>query len=141
MCQLKNKFYRYATPAVEQQLSQQLGLPWHKPMQDWDLTCANSHRIHEFLAYYQHSTCSDDERFALMQLIMASFDDFLEEYERMDVSLWDVASSLLHQSCNLHITTIYHWALPWHKNNTDRHYKLTPYIRPIWDAVKHPYLS
>ncbi|WP_422004857.1 hypothetical protein [Roseivirga pacifica] len=77
--ELKEEFLRYATRDAQRKLSKRLGFHWYENTQDWDLIESDSARIREFLQIYKDDDLSDDEKFALMQLIICSFDDLVEE--------------------------------------------------------------
>lgn len=79
--------YYMASGRAEKKLSESLGLTWDKSIQDWDLVNSNPERIDDFLKAYQELD-DDDEKFVLMQLIVASFDDFQSD-KNFDFKLWN----------------------------------------------------
>ncbi len=105
-------------------------------MQDWDLICSDNGRIKEFLSFYKTEDLNDDEKFALMTLIIASFDDLAEAGEPLDTNnLWHDCQYILTDECRLHIRTIHYWSLFEEKHATN-YFALIEYIRPIRDKVK-----
>jgi len=52
-------------------------LPTSGKEQDWDIELADAIRLDEFLNVLDHQHLSDDQKHALMALIIASYDDFL----------------------------------------------------------------
>jgi len=66
---------RHPTGAAINRLSADLGLA--EVRQDWEIEAADSRRVIEFLDYYDTRQLNDDERFTLMSLIIASFDERL----------------------------------------------------------------
>lgn len=101
-------------------------------MQDWEIQCADAHRIAEFLDLYERgSLSSDDHRFALMSLIVASFDDWISDGGTDDQLLQRVRRCLV-ADFSLHEATIYYWCL-W---DVEKVFPTTPFMREIWRQCK-----
>jgi hypothetical protein len=132
---LKPAFIRCASAETEKSLSDRIGLPWFEGMQDWDLTAANARRVSEFLKIYESGELNDEERFALMQLIVASLDDLVEgtnDFAKNDN--WIKCKGILMKEFRLHVTTIHYWCIV--DNNVDEGFPITKYIRPLWEEIK-----
>ncbi|WP_422858146.1 hypothetical protein ACOKFD_11980 [Flagellimonas sp. S174] len=127
------EYYR-ASSRAEKKLSDSLGLIWDKSIQDWDLVNSNQNRIDDFLRAYQELD-DDDEKFVLMQLIVASFDDFQSE-ENFDFKLWNECSIVLEKEHSTHIHTISYWSL---KENESDHFFLSPFMEVIFRKVIYHY--
>jgi len=97
--------------------------------QDWELECADLNRIGEFLDLYEDQGLNDDERFALMALIVASFDDYLST-NRNDVALASRIRRHLTTHFELHKSTIHYWSLPG-ESKPETLFSITPFIRQI----------
>ncbi|WP_308920697.1 hypothetical protein [Janthinobacterium sp. J1-1] len=69
------KLQRYPTRAAERYLSERFGLSWDDTMQDWEITSANADLLPGFLTALSEPSLSDDERFTLMSLTIASVDE------------------------------------------------------------------
>jgi hypothetical protein len=121
---------RWVTRESRARLSSLLGLVEDPFMQDWELECANPQRIEEFLDLYERGSLSDDDRFALMALIVASFDDWLSEAGADEAVLLRVRRNLS-ANFSLHEATIHHWCL-WNEPNTGNVFRATPFMREIW---------
>ena len=77
--------------------------------EDWDLTFADPDRLAEFCDLYEHSPLNANEKAALMQLIVASYDRYLDKAPYPDefearISKW------LKQEFDLHKDTIIYWS-------------------------------
>src|SRR5690242_17845735 len=101
---------RWVTGDSASRLSSVLGLPFHPDMQDWEHQCADTHRLGEFLDLYEGGGLSDDDRFALMALIVSSFDDWLQAGGADDVLIQRVRRHLV-GDFGLHERTIHYWSL------------------------------
>jgi len=137
--ELKPAYTRYATAETERSLSERISLPWFEGMQDWDLIAADSGRVSEFLKIYQNGDLNDDERFALMQLIVASLDDSIDEsndFEQNDS--WIKCKTILTNEFWLHISTIHYWSLL--EKDVNEGFPITRHIRPIWEDLKSHFL-
>ena len=138
--ELRDEFIRYAPIEAQKKLSERLGFQWYEDAQDWDLTESDSGRIREFLQIYKSDDLSDDEKFALMELIISSFDDLLEEVGNINrESIWTDCKHILINECWLHITTIHYWS-SLEDENPKNGFRLTEFIRPIWDGIKTKFI-
>jgi hypothetical protein len=87
--------------------------------EDWDLIFADSNRVSEFCDFYENKSLNADEKIALMELIVASYDDYLSEAKDLKDSLEERISNLLEQDFELHKNTIIYWsALQSHDPNS-----------------------
>ena len=78
--------------------------------EDWDLIYADSHRVEEFCDVYEHSSFSESEKFALMELIVASYDRHLWDVQHEDLTLESRIERLLDLDFELHLQTIEYWS-------------------------------
>jgi hypothetical protein len=70
----------YLTKEAIENLNKKLNLPILTPYsQDWEYEQADSSRVQEFMTYYENSVLTNNEKFALMALIVSSYDDYLSE--------------------------------------------------------------
>jgi hypothetical protein len=75
---------------------------------DWDIELANADRIHEFLEVYESVQLPPDDRFALMAILLASVDRYLEGDATPPVE-WQQIASILVKESGLHDRTIQYW--------------------------------
>jgi len=107
-----------------------LRLPSDPNRQDWEHECADPARLGEFLDLYERGDLSDDDRFALMALIVSSFDDWLLAGGTDDAVLQRVRGHLV-ADLSLHEHTIHYWCLL-EESDLDNVFHATPFMREIW---------
>jgi hypothetical protein len=100
---------RFVTAAAREHLSQLLNLP--STGQDWEIEHADPSRLGEFLSVYEQQPLDDDHRFALMELVIASYDELLSQGQSNDEA-WERIRRHLCERFALHEYTIQHWSLP-----------------------------
>lgn len=123
---------RFPTRAAIDRLSADLGLTYRG--QDWELLAADSRRVIEFLDYYDTRQLNDDERFTLMSLIIASFDDCLSAGQE-DV-LQDRIVARLTARFDVLNYLVQYWALPDEPDEgaADGVFHFTPIARNIMQS-------
>lgn len=117
---------------VIEELSEKLLLPFTGIEQDWELEMANLERIDEFLNFYEKSVLSTDEKIALMCLILASYDDLLNEKKLEVDNRWNEIKELLELDRVLFIELLDCWALN-DELGKENIFKITPLVRSIGD--------
>jgi hypothetical protein len=128
---------RWMTADSISKLTSLLGLPSHPHMQDWELECADARRLCEFLDLYERDNLNDDDRFALMKLIVASLDECVGD-SRADKVMLQRIRRHLSASFSLHEVTIHYWCLwDWDKSDPDNVFAATPFMREIWKQHIH----
>jgi SAM-dependent methyltransferase len=75
-----------------------------------------------------------DDRFFLMALVVASFDDAIAERSVVS-SLWARAAAILRSDHRLHAVTLSYWACG-DDPDPDHQFAVTPAIRLIWHDVR-----
>lgn len=128
----KRQESRYPTAAAIERLSADLGLA--KVGQDWEIEAADSHRVKEFLDYYDTRQLNDDERLTLMSLIIASFDEQL--YAGEDDVLQDRIVARLIEKFDVLNYLVQYWALPDETDEAvaDDAFIFTPIARQIMQS-------
>lgn len=100
----------------------------------WELECADQSRVGEFLdCYERREEWSEDDRFALMALIVSSYDDALAAKETEND--WETRiRGHLQADFALHEWTIYYWCAwdPEAEEDPERGFSVTPLMREIW---------
>jgi hypothetical protein len=102
----------WPTPKAIETLTQRLALS-RKWSQDWELEVTDASRIGEFCRYYEESALTIEEKFALMALIVASFDDYLQATpsKQHDPSFEAWIERLLRENFVLHSYTVEYWSV------------------------------
>ena len=103
-------------------------------MQDWEIELADGQRLAEFIDAYYTLARDDDERFALMGLIVASSHDALDFYG-LTSSQWQRVHDRLVADANLHASTIYFWCCT-NATCDDKCFTLTSRMRRVWNDVE-----
>lgn len=127
--QYKRQVSRYPTGAAIDRLSADLSLT--EVGQDWEIEAADPHRVMEFLDYYDTRQLNDDERFTLMSLIVASFDERLSIAP--DDVLQDRIVTSLSAGFDLFNCLVQYWALP-DVDGVDDVFNFTPIARRIMQS-------
>ncbi|MEM9021411.1 MAG: hypothetical protein AAGC44_12685 [Planctomycetota bacterium] len=122
--------HRFATAASIDHLSAVLGLPEYG--QDWEIETADACRVSEFVTCYDLQQLDEDERFALMSLIVASFDELLFGEEAPGFKWWIVAH--LQAEFDVHEYTVHYWAVP-DEDDPEGYFRFTPIARRIMEAI------
>ncbi len=96
---------RHPTPAARQSLSSILAFDDDASIQDWERFHADEHRIAEFLNVYVSRKIDDDQRYLLMDLILAS--PAFADAGSISKSQWTEIDTLLLANSTLHLRTIW----------------------------------
>ena len=97
--------------------------------QDWDLIMANSERVEQLLNWYEKENLNDDEKNILMQLIVASYDDKLNEGESEPEEEARLAV-FLERDIEIHKDIFEYWARL--HEPEDEGWEITTMLRKIW---------
>ena len=115
---------------IIEQLSKELSLPFTGREQDWDIEMANSNRINDFLKFYKHNDLSNDKKAAIMSLMLASYEDFLNERNIEIDDKWNEIKSVLESERVIFVELIHYWSLD-NEVEEDNLFRITPLIRNI----------
>jgi hypothetical protein len=129
-CRQNERMNRIEHPSAEAlaRLELLLGLKPNPCCQDWDIGLADPQRIAEFLDLYEGGTLSEVERFALMELVVASFDELLGLTGAVG-QIWRRIRSHLMRERTLHEATIEYWSCD--EPDSGGGFLVTPYIRQL----------
>ena len=97
--------------------------------EDWDLIFADPGRVAEFCDVYERGELSADEKAALMELIVASYDQNLRGANHQS-GLESRISGLLTEDFELHKNTIEYWS-KLKSHNPAVLWKVSPLMRKI----------
>lgn len=124
---------RFVMPESKRRLNAWLGFPENPFSQDWEIVNANSERVEDFLSLYQREDLCDDDRFALMSLIVASFDECLLVGKANESLTLRIREYLVRDS-KLHEPTIQYWRVEG-ESDPEFMFRATPFIREIWKTI------
>lgn len=124
----------YITGAAIKSLTSKLNLPTLEPFrQDWELEITDSSRVLEFIMFYEKQVLNENERFALMALIIASYDDYLSGGNVPDL-VWTKIKYFLLKHFAIHKNKIIYWALE-EENDIENCFAITPLMREVLEQV------
>ncbi|MBJ9904868.1 hypothetical protein KTJ29_10610 [Acinetobacter bereziniae] len=105
---VKTYSQRHITASAIHALAQRFNLLYDHFMQDWEYEVADPNRIDEFIDAYLSNELNEDEKFALMETILQSFE---ESSKTLDSDQqWNTILQLLEDNLDIHATTICYWA-------------------------------
>lgn len=120
--------FRCVTRAARQRLASLLRLPNTPGMQDWEWEVADPERIEEFLSLYEVGGLGEDERFALMEVLIQSFEDSARELTG-DPG-WERLLALLGRNLDVHRYSVWHWSAV-EAAATEDVWRVSPFLRPL----------
>ena len=97
--------------------------------QDWDLIIANSEWVEQLLDWYEKENLNDNEKNILMQLIVASYDEKLNE-DKHDLTEEKRLVHFLERDIDIHKDIFEYWARL-HEPESEG-WEITPMLRKIW---------
>lgn len=103
--------------------------------QDWAIEVADCERTAEFLDYYETQPLGERERYWLLELIVASFDDYLN-FQGPDEQMTARVRRHLIESFDAHRDEVEYWACL-NEPETAR-FAITPLMRELceWDRTR-----
>lgn len=111
---------------IIEQLSKKLSLPYMGIEQDWDVELADKNRVDEFISYYNENDLSAEMKYAAMSIILASYDDFLNDKELDSDYRWHEIEKILKSEKEVFSDLIEYWAVDSEIENV---FRITPLIR------------
>ncbi len=97
--------------------------------QDWEWEMADADRLDEFINFYLNNCLEDHVKIILMELIISSFDDKINQGNDCS-SDWNRIKTILKDNLLLHRETIEYWARRESKDE-DECFAVTKYIRQL----------
>lgn len=111
---------------IIERLSKELSLSFMGIEQDWDIELADNKRVNEFISYYNENNLTDEMKYATISLILASYDDFLNDKELDRDYRWYEIEKILKSENELFSNLIEYWAVDSEIENV---FRITPLIR------------
>jgi len=114
---IPERYSRFIAPKARARVASLAGVADDHGMQDWPLEVADAGRVDEFIELYE-ANVDDDERFALMVLVLHSLDEMPEEVVELwprvmpqaGRALWPRVEELLVAAGPLHAHSIIYWS-------------------------------
>lgn len=111
-------------------LSKELLLPYTGIEQDWDIEMADSNRIDEFIKFYKDRSLCDNQKVALMSLILSSYDDFLNNNNLEVDKRWNEIKSIIKSERLIFVDLVEYWSLS-NEIVQDNFFRITPLLRKL----------
>ncbi|MDO3410141.1 hypothetical protein QWJ34_10245 [Saccharibacillus sp. CPCC 101409] len=102
--------------------------------QDWEYVAGDPERIDEFLNVYEQAELTIDERFALMIIIISSYDDWLSTASESRDEWPRIAAHLVRNS-SIHWNTVEYWSLL-DEDDPENWWPSAPLMRGIWEEYR-----
>jgi hypothetical protein len=123
----------WPTPTELNYLNDLFGFVATGDEQDWEIEFADASRTEEFFSFYESEELTQGQKMALMQLVLASFDEIL--YSKTDdINLWKRISEKLKQDVSIHKDTIEYWCCKG-ESHEDNLFPLTLRVREVANAL------
>ncbi|WP_054943848.1 hypothetical protein [Paenibacillus ihuae] len=120
----------YVTNEAINSLNEKLGLPKpDKHSQDWVYEVSNSSRVAGFFSFYENAILNMEEKFALMNLVISSYDDAIAEGKVLP-GMWNGIRGQLMKHISMYKDLISYWALIDEEDFEDGS-AITPYMRDL----------
>ncbi|WP_052059878.1 hypothetical protein [Lysinibacillus fusiformis] len=127
---MENVYPEYVTKSAIEGLVKKVKLPAPDEFtQDWEYEVSYSSRITEFLYAYENIELNKEEKFALMIIIISSFNDAIVEGKAEENSASLIRYHLL-QDISIHKNTIYYWSML-DEDDLGNCHAVTSFIREI----------
>ena len=118
----------HATRGTIEGLAKHLKLPLPDPFsQDWEYEVADPARVTEFLKAYDSGRLKSDEKSVLLNVILASYNDAIDEGSARPED-WEWISRYLVRDRAIHEAAINYWALP-DEIELENCFPITPLMR------------
>ena len=112
-------------------LNSLLKLPATGNEQDWDIELADFKRIEEFIDFFfkNEETLNEEEKKSIAALILASYDDYLNNHIHNE-NLWTSIKSILKSDKYIYNELVDYWSIN-NKTEAENHFNITPLCRLI----------
>jgi hypothetical protein len=131
---------RFVTIEAAEKLTALFDLRLDPKHPDWEILCTYGDRTEEFLTHYENSTSlTEDDKFALMAMIVCSFEDWLAR-NGDEQPLAGRLRKQLAADFAIHEATVYYWCrwetAPEPDPDPDHLWAISPLMRDIWRQAR-----
>ncbi|RFS17683.1 hypothetical protein [Emticicia sp. C21] len=103
-------------------------LPAKGDEQDWDIELADKDRVEEFINAMHTNDFNSSEKYAVMGLILGSYDDYLRWEIDKDNRIWLNIINILEENREIYSNILNYWAL-WHHKQQEYLFNITFLVR------------
>ncbi|MCD8179220.1 MAG: hypothetical protein LUE98_18170 [Tannerellaceae bacterium] len=114
---------------IQKKISEALSLPYDDSMQDWDMEVADAERVEEFITFLKKGLFTKEEKYAVMALLIASFDNLLWTERTDSTQIWEQIKELLLKDRDLYVDHINYWSLKDESDDPENLFKITSFMR------------
>ena len=131
---MENWYPEYVTKSAVEGLVKKIKLPAPDEFsQDWEYEVSDSSKVGEFLYAYKNIELNKEEKFALMTIIISSYNDAILE-GKVEKSWASFIRYHLLEDINIHKNSIYYWALL-DEDDLENCFAITALIREILNVA------
>ncbi len=124
---MEENYPQYVTKEAIISLTEKLHLPQINS-QDWEFEVGKSKKVFEYISFYENVVLNKEEKFALMIVIISSYNEALLEGIAQK-ELWNKIKYNILKDMDIHRNTIEYWALD--DEDLEDCFAITPLIRSI----------
>lgn len=129
---IKETLIKYSKTSSRIKMAKLLNLPYNNSMQDWEIEVSHPKLISSIITIFETSRLDDDDKFVLMQILIASadelFNDNLSEFEKK----WPRIELCLRENRVLYASIIHYWAWDY---PVEENPAITIQMRMLWDEI------
>jgi hypothetical protein len=124
---------RWPTTAARKALASRFDLSYDPFSQDWEWVVADPSRFGEFLDAYTSGILDEDERFALMEMLIQCVED-------MDLPAvgsspqWHSIATLLREHAGLHASSVRYWSCL-DVSDLEDCFRVSGPMRVVWNVI------
>lgn len=96
--------------------------------QDWEIEFADKDRIIEFVDVLANAKLAFAEKYAIVSLILASYDDYISSQTDYNKQMWKKIVNILEQGGSKYDEVLNYWAV-WGESQIGNFFPITPIIR------------
>jgi len=122
--------WRFITEEAIQRLNARLNIREDQYSQDWEFEVSESNRLPEYLDIYENELTDEDDKFALMWLIIQAVDG-----PDMDEAMWSRVREHLKADFSLHQWTVCYWC-NLDEEDLEHCFDITPRLRELWHECR-----
>ncbi len=124
---------RGSTAAARASLAYRFGLPYDPFSQDWEWEVADPARFDEFVDAYVSGVLDEDERLALMEMLIQCVED-LDLPSLASSPQWHSVATLLLTHSGLHANSVRYWSCLGERD-LENCFRVSSPMRGLWKVI------